>query len=205
MKKIICYLLVFVLLLVGGVNKVAAKKESVEKTDDYKATLYLFRLSGCPHCADEMDHLLLIQDQYKDRLDIVVYDVSDKKTMKLAKLVAKELGSKYKGAPYNVIGKKQYVGYSETFVDDFDEFLEAGIEAKGKDVVSELLKKDKYKNVKSTTLEEAIELENKYEEEEKKKSSNSNNKQDKVIIIMFVGAVLASILGFVISTKRYDK
>lgn len=104
MKKIvITFLFIFLFLM---------PVFSYAKEDD-QITLYLFHGDGCPHCADELDFLDTIYDDYPD-LKIEKYEVwYNDENSELLKKVSQELSIKRTGVPTTIIGETSIVGYGE--------------------------------------------------------------------------------------------
>ena len=78
--------------------------------------IYLFYGSTCPHCADLKDLLKLLEEKYKDRINVYKYEVwEDKKNYNIMMDVKEELrvNTSLTSVPFTVIGTKYYTGYSE--------------------------------------------------------------------------------------------
>ncbi len=101
MKKILRYLLLFILFFSISVN-VSAKE---------KVTLYFFHGDGCPHCAAEQDELINDLEKRKD-INVVKYEVwKNKENAELLNKVIDTFQTQ-SGVPYNVIGDTTIIGYS---------------------------------------------------------------------------------------------
>ncbi|MCR5788190.1 MAG: thioredoxin family protein [Bacilli bacterium] len=200
MKKIAKLMLVLVALFTLTLTANAAKDKET-KTEDKKVTLYLFRQTGCPHCADELLYLNKNAKKYNGRLEIVVFNIFDGKNSDLAYMAAKAVGVEYEGAPFNVIGKQHFTGYADSIEADFEEFLENGIKAKEEDVVGKLISSGKYEDLKSTTVAEAIE-EEKLNSSEAEEESNDKKASDTVIILIIAAVVALSIGSLVYYSKK---
>ena len=202
MKKLLSYLFTIMLSFsVISATVMAAKKDKAEEktttetkeVKDEKATLYLFRQTGCPHCADEMSYLDANLNKYQDKFNIVVYDIYESGNRDLVMKVCEALGVEYEGAPFNVVGKQTYVGFADSIADDFDSFLTYVYEAKEEDVVAKVLSKNKDLDVKSTTLAEAMDLEGIEHSNSSSEGSKSGKSSDTAIIVcIFAGVVLAT-------------
>ena len=157
----------------------------------------MFRQTGCPHCADEMQYLDANYKDIKSKFNIVVYDVLEANNKDLVLDVTKALGIDYEGAPFNVIGKQHFTGYADSISTMFDEFMNDAYDAQEKDIVAELIAKNKYKDLKSTTLFEAMDAED--IEITSKKSPKSN---DSVMIIGIFGAVIVLFGALIFASKK---
>lgn len=200
MRDILKYLFISVLAFALVTNTVFAKddKDTKEVKDtEEKVTLYLFRQTGCPHCADEMSYLDANYKDIKGKFNIVVYDVFEGNNKALVVDVTKALGIEYEGAPFNVIGKQHFTGYAESISTMFDDFMNDAYDAQEKDIVADLIAENKYKDLKSTTLFEAMDAEN--IERVSKKSSKSN---DNVMIIGIFGAVIVLFGALIFASKK---
>lgn len=101
MKKILRYLLLFLLFFSISVN-VSAKE---------KVTLYFFHGDGCPHCAAEQSELINDLEKRKD-INVVKYEVwKNKENSELLNKVIDTYQTQ-SGVPYNVIGDTTIIGYS---------------------------------------------------------------------------------------------
>ena len=200
MKNICKYLFALMIAFTFILNTAFAKedKDSKDVKDNKeKVTLYLFRQTGCPHCADEMQYLDANYKDIKSKFNIVVYDVLEANNKDLVLDVTKALGIDYEGAPFNVIGKQHFTGYADSISTMFDEFMNDAYDAQEKDIVAELIAKNKYKDLKSTTLFEAMDAED--IEITSKKSPKSN---DSVMIIGIFGAVIVLFGALIFASKK---
>ena len=138
-RKIIIFLLAFMLFI--PVNILALSNNYVDKVsgitnskvEENKVNLYLFHGKECPHCAEEKQWLKKIKKEYKDVLNIYMFEVwhnDDNATMlEEVKAVFK---TDARGVPFTVIGDNYYVGYSSTSAS----MMEAKIKEYTKDVRS---------------------------------------------------------------------
>ncbi len=200
MKNICKYLFALMIAFTFILNTAFAKEDKNSKDvkdNKEKVTLYLFRQTGCPHCADEMQYLDANYKDIKSKFNIVVYDVLEANNKDLVLDVTKALGIDYEGAPFNVIGKQHFTGYADSISTMFDEFMNDAYDAQEKDIVAELIAKNKYKDLKSTTLFEAMDAED--IEITSKKSPKSN---DSVMIIGIFGAVIVLFGALIFASKK---
>ena len=102
MKKTINYVILFLAVFLVPIIGHAEEKE---------VTLYLFHGDGCPHCAEEIEYLDSIYDDY-DELKIVKYEVwyNDENAELLSK-VEDAFDVKRSGVPTTVIGDTVIKGY----------------------------------------------------------------------------------------------
>ncbi|MBE6160851.1 MAG: hypothetical protein E7158_01340 [Firmicutes bacterium] len=120
-RKILIFLISIVLLL--PINSYAISKDYVDKVspitgtkiDNEKINLYLFHGQECPHCEQERKWLESIKEEYKDYLNINMFEVwHDKNNAKMMDAVATSLGKKSDGVPFTVIGDTVFIGFSDT-------------------------------------------------------------------------------------------
>ena len=173
-------------------------EETKEPTKKQKVTLYLFRRTGCGHCAAEMTFLDTIVPEYKNKLNIVVYDVTQGNNSTLLGDVADKLGVGVSGVPFNVIGTKTQEGYGESISEEFLNMIDEAYELQEKDIVKELLEKNDYKDLKSTTLYEAMDE----EELEYTSAPGSKTKKDGLVLAIIVGAVVVAIGTLVYYSRK---
>ena len=104
MKKLISYLFLFVFFILPFY---------VFALEDDTLTLYFFHGDGCPHCAEEEQFLVTLQEEYPE-LVIEQYEVwyNDENADLLAK-VNDAFSITRTGVPTNVIGSTVISGYSE--------------------------------------------------------------------------------------------
>ena len=121
MKKKLLIIL-FTILLIVPLNlkalSVNYKDEVSEitgaKVEEGKVNLYLFHGRDCPHCKAEIKWLQSIEEEYKDKLNIIYYEVwYDEANAQKMQQVKNKLGVKENGVPFTVIGEKTFVGYSD--------------------------------------------------------------------------------------------
>ena len=104
MKRTINYIFLFLAVFLFPIIGHAKEKE---------VTLYLFHGDGCPHCAEEIEYLNSIYNDY-DELKVVKYEVwyNDTNAELLTK-VEEAFEIKKSGVPTTVIGNTVIKGYSE--------------------------------------------------------------------------------------------
>ncbi len=102
MKRLLNYILVFLLFFCFAINVNAKEKIKV----------YFFHGDGCPHCAEE--RVTLIDDLKKqDDIEVVEYEVwFNKENSELLDKVIKTFDTRT-GIPYNVIGDTTVIGYND--------------------------------------------------------------------------------------------
>ena len=106
MQRLIKHLLVFLCVLIIPLT-VSAK-------DNEEITLYLFHGNGCPHCAEEMEYLDSIYDDYEE-LKVVKYEVwYNEENASLLQQVEEAFDIKRGGVPTTVIGNTVFTGFSST-------------------------------------------------------------------------------------------
>ena len=170
-------------------TKETSKKEEV-KDDDVKekkkVTLYLFRRTGCPHCAEEMEFLDKIVPDYK--LNIVVYNVAEKENQELIQAVVDELQISVQGVPFNIIGSKTQEGYAAILDDTFRQMIETAYEEQPEDLVASVIEKNKLNNTKPTDLYEAM-------DEEGLEYTSKKGSKAKLENIIFIPVFCIAVVG----------
>lgn len=115
MKK---YLLVFLtILLLPFTIKALEYKDVVAPIAKIKSsnqiTIYLFHGDGCPHCAEEQKFLNQLKAEYKDKINIVKYEVwYNDDNERLYTEVKNFFNTSPRGVPFTVVGEKYFSGYS---------------------------------------------------------------------------------------------
>lgn len=124
MKKVKTLLLMLTLYIIsGGITQVQAKE---------KINFYLFYGDGCPHCEHELEFLENIEEEYKDKFNLVKYETwYNEENQQLMQAVAAKLDVEGGGVPFTVIGDKTFVGYSE---ENDDAIREAIVDAYDKQI-----------------------------------------------------------------------
>ncbi len=83
--------------------------------EDNKINLYLFHRDSCPHCREEIEWLNTIKEEYKDTLNIYMYEVENNKdNMALLKKVFAENPDVKQNVPLTIIGNDFITGFSDT-------------------------------------------------------------------------------------------
>ena len=203
MKKVLNYLIAAVImftLLLTTVNAANDKKEVTSESSN-KVTLYLFRQTGCPHCADEMSYLNEHLDEYKDKINIVVYDIYEGNNRELVLGLLDELKIEYEGAPFNVIGKKTFVGFADSIADSFNSFVDTAYQAQEQDVVAKVLSKNNYEGLVKETLHEAMDKENIPYNTSSSSEDDEKESSDTVVIVGIIAAA-AVVTGLLIYFSR---
>lgn len=121
MKK---YLLIFLAILLLPLTikaeeykDIFAPLAGIEPSN--QVTIYLFHGDGCPHCASETKFLNELKAEYKDKINIVKYEVwYNENNEKLLDKVKQTLNVTSKGVPFTIIGEKYVSGYSESLGTD---------------------------------------------------------------------------------------
>lgn len=123
MKK---YLLIFLTLLFLPFRVNALEYKDVVAlitgTEEKKQlTIYLFHGAECPHCAAEIKFLNELQEEYKDKIKIVKYEVwHNEENEKKLEQVKAYFNVNTTGVPFTVIGEKYVNGYSESVGSDLE-------------------------------------------------------------------------------------
>lgn len=156
MKSFIRLFLIILVAFSFAVIPVSAKSN---KKSNQKITLYLFRRTGCPHCQEEMKFLDSIINDYKSKMNIVVYDVTQGDNNKLLQDVAAELGVSVDGVPFTVIGKQHIVGYASQLDTQFKQTIDQVYKNQEEDLVDSVLEESVYGKLIKTDLYKAMEEE----------------------------------------------
>ena len=126
MKKI--WVLILSILFIIPLNVFALNKdyEDVtanivgEKIEENKVNIYLFYSYTCPHCHDEIEYFNILEDKYKDKINIYKYEVVKNKDNLAMMNASKNLFDVTSaGVPFTVIGKEYILGFSESTRDEF--------------------------------------------------------------------------------------
>ena len=83
-----------------------------EKTDT--VTIYFFHQTTCPHCRKENLFLDELEEEYKDKLIVRRYEVSDNTNSEYLLKAKERMDIDTSGVPFTVIGDKAYIGYTES-------------------------------------------------------------------------------------------
>ncbi len=91
------------------------------KYDENKINIYMFWGDGCPHCEEEWKFLKRIAPKYYDKIHVYGFEVW-KHEENLA--IMEEFKNKLNlsddiGVPLTIIGDKYFVGYDESYNEDF--------------------------------------------------------------------------------------
>lgn len=126
MKKI--WVLILSILFIIPLNVFALNKdyEDVtanivgEKIEENKVNIYLFYSYTCPHCHDEIEYFKILEDKYKDKINIYKYEVVKNKDNLAMMNASKNLFDVTStGVPFTVIGKEYILGFSDSTKDEF--------------------------------------------------------------------------------------
>ena len=120
MKKLINYIFIILIVFLFPIIGNAKEKE---------VTLYLFHGDGCPHCAEEIEYLDSIYNDYEE-LKIVKYEVwYNEQNAELLSNVENAFEIKRTGGvPVTIIGDTVIRGYSETTSNKIKRAIEYYIE-----------------------------------------------------------------------------
>lgn len=105
MKNILKILLIISVFFAIGFLKIDAAS---------KVDIHLFYGDYCPHCAKE---IIMLKDLAKkdQRINLLLYEMSNPKNHQLAVEMAKNLNTTITGVPFTVIGDKYFTGYGEGY------------------------------------------------------------------------------------------
>ncbi len=109
-----------------------------EKDTSKLPSIYVFRGTGCGYCQRLITHLASIYDEYSDKVNIVLYEVTDNQdNYALYEKVAAKFSDTVQGYPYMVIGKTKFDGYASSFDSDIKTALD-NMTSDSYDVVAEV-------------------------------------------------------------------
>lgn len=171
------------------------KKTTSENTKKSKVNFYLFRRSGCPHCQDELKYLDTIINDYKDKINIIVYDVTAGGNGKLIEDVANTLKYQIDGVPFTLVGDKYLTGFGEGLEDSLISLIEEGFEAQPDDIVETLLDENIYEDLVRTDLYDAM-------KEEGLEITSKKEKQNNIIPIVVFGSIIIAIGALVYYSRK---
>lgn len=199
MKRLFKYLFVFLFLFTFLATSAFAAKKEEEKTEKKeevvetvgeteKPTFYFFRRTGCSHCADLLIYLSNNYKTYSKKFNIVVYDYYQGNNAELVNDVLKalDIDTSSFGFPFYVIGSKSDMGFAESYKESFDAFIDDALASYKKDIVAELISKNKYTDLVKEDIYQAMDYEQIEYEKEGKVKSNDNA----VIICIFAGTII---------------
>ena len=206
MNRILKSLLIIVLTFTFVITTVSAKKETKDVTKDEtlaqttgtkksKVNLYLFRRNGCPHCQDELVYLDKIINKYKDKINIVVYDVTAGGNSQLIEDVANTLKYQIRGVPFTLLGSKYIEGFGQPLETQLNELIEEAYELQEEDIVESLLDENIYSNLVKTDLYDAM-------KEEKLEITSKKTKQSNLIPILVFGFIVVGIGALIYYSRK---
>lgn len=90
------------------------------KENDNQVKIYLFRGKGCSHCYDFLKFAAdALIPEYGEMVKVITFETwSDSNNDALKNKIATRLGTKAKGVPFIIIGKKYWSGYNTVMNDD---------------------------------------------------------------------------------------
>ena len=186
MKKVFKSLLLIVAMFLF-IGSVSAKS---------KVNLYLFRLEGCGHCAAEMEYLDKIYNDYKDKINIVTYEVQSGSNSDLVMDVSSALGVPINGYPFTLIGDQYMGGFGEGVSESqLKQLIDTQYEAQPDDVVEGLLDENVYSNLVKTDLFEAM-------KEEGLKITSKKSKQNNIIPIVVFGSIIVGVGALIYYSRK---
>ena len=130
MRKIKYLLLLLLCIIPIQVNAIKADYEDklydvvdVIKEEN-KINLYLFRGEGCPHCKNEEKWLKQIKEKYGDYLNVYDFEVwyNEENQGKYIK-ATERMEINTNSIPFTIIGKKTFVGFSDTIQDNIEKTI----------------------------------------------------------------------------------
>lgn len=144
MKKFIKYLILSAVLLVAAPKVLAAEITNV----------YFFYGDGCPHCAKEEIFLDKLEGE-NSNIRTSRFEVwGSKENAALLQKVAKAMNIEASGVPVTIVGDRYIVGYgdAETTGEEIKTLISEYRPSVGRDVVKEVLNKDKIEKDKKNAV-----------------------------------------------------
>ena len=179
-----------------------SKKEEASTTSSKKSKInfYLFRRTGCPHCADELKYLDKIYNEYKNKINIIVYDTSDGSNSSLLEDVAIRLGVDPKGdnfgVPFTVVGEKTVIGFGEATGNKIKSLIDEAYENQVSDIVAEVIDDNVYsEKTESTDLFEAM-------KEEGLEITSKKEKKSNIVPIVVFGTIIICVGGLIYYSRK---
>ena len=100
-------------------EKGKSSNSSLDKKENGKVAVYLFRGEGCPHCQEAEEWFESIKLEYGNMFIIKDYEVwYNEKNAKYMEQVAKDRNENVNGVPYIIIGDKSWKGFTESYESD---------------------------------------------------------------------------------------
>ena len=137
MKKrtLITILLLFLLLIPFNVSAISDKYEDKiyditgKTVESDKINLYLFHGAECPHCEEERNWLKKIKIEYQDKVNFYYFEVwHDENNSKMMQEVKDRLNVPSSGVPLTVIGRKYFLGFSDTISSQMENTIKEYLE-----------------------------------------------------------------------------
>ncbi|MBR5662047.1 MAG: hypothetical protein IKX00_00160 [Bacilli bacterium] len=161
-----------------------------------KINVYLFRLEGCGHCAAEMTYLDKIYNDYKDKINIVTYEVQSGNNAQLVLDVGAAVEYDIDGYPFTLIGDQYMVGFGEGVSESqLKQLIDTQYDAQPDDIVEGLLDENVYSNLKKTDLFEAMEAEG-------LKITSKKSKQNNILPIIVFSSIIVGIGALVYYSRK---
>ena len=186
MKKIILTLLLLLVLplelkalevtnLEDTLSREGISQEAEYTENDEQVTIYLFRGSGCSHCAEFLEFLSSNIEENGQYFKLRAYEVwKNPDNNKLAAAVAKKLGTSVDGVPFIVVGDQYFSGFSEEI---------------GNQIMAKI--KEEYESEDRVDVLSTIDL--------------SNLESNDTLVIVGICAVIVVLVGAVVFAKKKNK
>lgn len=108
------------------------KTETVPKQEDSKPiidnlvynknkiNLYLFWMNGCIYCQQEKDYLEILKKEHGNLFQINEFEISkSSKNREILNYFSNKMGDTVTGVPYTIIGNKSFMGFTESYKEEF--------------------------------------------------------------------------------------
>lgn len=134
-RRLIIVLLLFLLLMPLSVSAISDKYEDKiyditgKTVESDKINLYLFHGAECPHCEEERNWLKKIKIEYQDKVNFYYFEVwHDENNSKMMQEVKDRLNVPSSGVPLTVIGRKYFLGFSDTISSQMENTIKEYLE-----------------------------------------------------------------------------
>lgn len=127
MKKLMCFLLLFIVVLILPINVFAEGEDEgkdsaeAEKAKPEEVLVYFFRGNGCPHCQEAEAWFEGLDKDVKKKFDIVdleTWENTDNAGIMTKVAEARGESETATGVPYIIVGDKSWVGFAEDMTEE---------------------------------------------------------------------------------------
>ncbi len=84
--------------------------------EENKVNIYFFWGDGCPSCAEELEILKKIEEEYGDYYNLYTFETwYNDNNVELLKMFASSMNDQVSGVPYTIIGTKSFIGFNDKY------------------------------------------------------------------------------------------